>query len=101
MQELYKPITQQRGYFISGKFDQCQRNIPYSAILNAFQELAKQLLTESEAQLKEWRGKLLDSLAINGQVIIDVIPEIELIIGKQPAPPQLGGAEAENRFNFL
>ncbi|MEG4030115.1 MULTISPECIES: AAA family ATPase [unclassified Microcoleus] len=101
VQELYKPITQQRGYFISGKFDQYQRNIPYSAIVSAFQDLAKQLLTESEAQLKEWREKLLDALGINGQVIIDVIPEIELIIGKQPAPPELGATEAENRFNFV
>ncbi|MEP6516586.1 AAA family ATPase [Microcoleus vaginatus] len=101
VQELYKPITQQRGYFISGKFDQYQRNIPYSAIVSAFQDLAKQLLTESEAQLKEWREKLLDALGINGQVIIDVIPEIELIISQQPAPPELGAAEAENRFNFV
>ncbi|MEG5031835.1 AAA family ATPase [Microcoleus sp. AT3-D2] len=101
VQELYKPITQQRGYFISGKFDQYQRNIPYSALVNAFQDLAKQLLAESEANLKEWREKLLDALGINGQVIIDVIPEIELIIGKQPAPPELGAAEAENRFNFV
>ncbi|MEG4089072.1 AAA family ATPase [Microcoleus sp. K1-B6] len=101
VQELYKPITQQRGYFISGKFDQYQRNIPYSAIVSAFQDLAKQLLTESEVQLKEWREKLLDALGINAQVIIDVIPEIELIIGKQPAPPELGAAEAENRFNFV
>ncbi|MEG4224706.1 AAA family ATPase [Microcoleus sp. N9_B2] len=101
VQELYKPITQQRGYFISGKFDQYQRNIPYSAIVNAFQDLVKQLLAESVANLKEWREKLLDALGINGQVIIDVIPEIELIIGKQPAAPELGAAEAENRFNFV
>ncbi|MEG4968442.1 AAA family ATPase [Microcoleus sp. B6-A1] len=101
VQELYKPITQHRGYFISGKFDQYQRNIPYSAIVNSFQDLAKQLLAESEANLKEWREKLLDALGINGQVIIDVIPEIELIIGKQPPPPELGAAEAENRFNFV
>ncbi|MEG3853908.1 AAA family ATPase [Microcoleus sp. Z1_C4] len=101
VQELYKPITQHRGYFISGKFDQYQRNIPYSAIVNSFQDLAKQLLAESEANLTEWRKKLLAALGINGQVIIDVIPEIELIIGKQPAPPELGAGEAENRFNFV
>ncbi|HSF76201.1 MAG TPA: AAA family ATPase, partial [Microcoleus sp.] len=101
VQELYKPITQQRGYFISGKFDQYQRNIPYSAIVNAFQDLAKQLLAENEENLNEWREKLLAALGINGQVMIDVIPEIELIIGKQPAPPELGAAEAENRFNFV
>jgi serine/threonine protein kinase len=101
VQELYKPITQKRGYFISGKFDQYQRNIPYSAVVSAFQELVKQLLTESEEQLQEWREKLLAALGINAQVVIDVIPEIEVIIGKQPAVPELGSTEAQNRFNFV
>lgn len=94
VQELYKPITKKRGYFISGKFDQYQRNIPYSAIVSAFRELVKQLLTETEEQLQEWRGKLLDVLGINGQVIIEVIPEVELIIGKQAAVTELGAIES-------
>jgi len=101
VQEIYKPITQKRGYFISGKFDQYQRNIPYSAVVNAFRELVKQLLAESDAQLKEWQHKLLTALGINGQVIIDVIPEIELIIGKQPAVPEVGISESQNRFNLV
>jgi predicted ATPase/serine phosphatase RsbU (regulator of sigma subunit)/tRNA A-37 threonylcarbamoyl transferase component Bud32 len=101
VQELYKPITQKRGYFISGKFDQYQRNIPYSAVVNAFQGLVKQLLTESEEQLKGWREKLLAALGINGQVIIDVIPEVELIIGKQPLVPELNPTEIQNRFNLV
>lgn len=101
VQELYKPITQKRGYFISGKFDQYQRNIPYSAVVSAFRELVKQLLAESEAQLKEWQHKLLTALGINGQVIIDVIPEIELIVGKQPAVPEVGISESQNRFNLV
>jgi predicted ATPase len=57
--EIYKPITQKRGYFISGKFDQYKRNIPYAAIVDAFQGLVRQLLTESEAQLQQWREKTL------------------------------------------
>lgn len=101
VQELYKPITQKRGYFISGKFDQYQRNIPYSAVVSAFGELVKQLLAESEAQLKEWRQKLLTALGTNGQVIIDVIPEVELILGKQPAVPEVGITESQNRFNLV
>ncbi|HEY9609978.1 serine/threonine-protein kinase PknK, partial [Allocoleopsis sp.] len=101
VQELYKPITQKRGYFISGKFDQYQRNIPYSAVVSAFRELVKQLLAESEAQLKEWQHKLLTALGINGQVIIDVIPEVELVVGKQPAVPEVGISESQNRFNLV
>ncbi|NET15889.1 MAG: serine/threonine-protein kinase PknK, partial [Okeania sp. SIO1H6] len=101
IQELYKPITARRGYFISGKFDQFQRNIPYSAIVAAFGGLIRQLLGETEAGLQLWREKLLKALGSNGQVIIDVIPEVELIIGKQPAVPILGANETQNRFNFV
>lgn len=99
VQEVYKPIVQRRGYFIAGKFDQLQRNVPYSAIANALKSLVQQLLTESEAQLQQWREKLAIALSANGQVIIDVIPEIEQIIGKQPAIASLNSTEAQNRFN--
>jgi PAS domain S-box-containing protein len=101
VQELYKPITQKRGYFIRGKFDQFQRDIPYSAVIQAFNQLVQQLLTESEAQLKQWREKLLSAFGLNGQVIIDVIPEVELIVGKQPEVPSLGSTESQNRFNLV
>jgi predicted ATPase/serine phosphatase RsbU (regulator of sigma subunit) len=101
VREIYKPVTGQRGYFISGKFDQFQRNIPYSAVIQAFQELVRQLLTESEAQIKEWRDKLQAALGQQGQVIVGVIPEVELIVGKQPEVPDLGPAESLNRFNLV
>jgi len=101
VQELYKPITARRGYFIAGKFDQLQRNIPYSALVSAFSGLMGQLLGESEAALQVWREKLLKALGNNGQVIVDVIPEVELIIGKQPSVPELGANEAQNRFNLV
>jgi len=100
VQELYKPITARRGYFIAGKFDQFQRNIPYSAIVAAFRSLIGQLLGETETQLQLWRAKLLDALGNNGQIIIDVIPEVELIIGEQPAISSLGNNETQNRFNL-
>ncbi len=99
--EIHKPNTRLRGYFTSGKFDQFQRNVPYSAIVNAFKGLVRQLLTESEAQLNQWQAKLLAAFGSNGQVIIDVIPEVELIIGKQPPVPELGPSEAQNRFNLV
>ncbi|MDJ0690898.1 MAG: trifunctional serine/threonine-protein kinase/ATP-binding protein/sensor histidine kinase [Xenococcaceae cyanobacterium MO_188.B32] len=97
--EIHKPIVKEKGYFISGKFDQFKRNIPYSALIEAFKTLIEQLLTESSQKLAIWREKLLKALGINGKIIIDVIPEIKLIIGEQPDVPQLGATEAENRFN--
>jgi predicted ATPase/GAF domain-containing protein/tRNA A-37 threonylcarbamoyl transferase component Bud32 len=101
VQELYKPITERRGYFISGKFDQFQRDIPYSAIADALQKLVQQLLGEPEEQVQQWRSRLLTALGNNGQLIIDVIPEAELIIGKQPPIPEVGGTEAQSRFNRI
>jgi len=99
--EIYKPITKKRGYFTEGKFEQFQRNIPYSAIVDALKGLIKQLLTENSVQLTKLREKLLAAVGNNGQVIVDVIPEVELIIGKQPSLPELPPKEAQNRFNLV
>jgi PAS domain S-box-containing protein len=100
VQELYQPITHRRGYFTAGKFDQFQRNIPYSALIQCFQALIRQLLTESEAEIAGWRAELVATLGANGQIIVDVIPEVALIIGQQAEVPELSPAEAHNRFNL-
>jgi serine/threonine protein kinase len=97
--EVHKPIVRQRGYFIAGKFDQLGRNIPYASIIQAFQSLMRQLLTENATRRQHWQEKLLLALGASGQIIIDVIPEVELIIGKQPSVLQLGATESQNRFN--
>lgn len=99
--EIHKPIVRQRGYFIAGKFDQFKRDIPYAAITQAFESLMQQLLTTSSEELTIWKEKLLSKLGNNGEIIIDVIPSVELIIGSQPAVPQLGPTESQNRFNRL
>jgi len=99
--ELYKPVTKNRGYFIKGKFEQLKRDIPYFAISQALQDFMLELLAESELILKTWKQKILQALGNNGQVIINVIPELEKIIGKQPNVEELGGAENQNRFNLL
>ncbi|WP_333203470.1 MULTISPECIES: serine/threonine-protein kinase PknK [unclassified Microcoleus] len=97
--EVDKPIVGARGYFLSGKFDQFKRNIPYAALIQAFQGLMRQLLTENSAQIAIWKAKILEALGANGQIIIEVIPEVEKIIEPQPAVPTLGPTESQNRFN--
>jgi len=101
VQEIYKPVTRHRGYFITGKFDLFRHNIPYSALIQAFQALIRQLLTGSEADIEEWRTKLTVSLGPNGGVMLEVLPELELIIGPQPSAPSLGWAEAQNLFRLV
>lgn len=88
------------GYFISGKFDQYETSIPCSAIIQAFACLIHRMLTLGDKDLAEKRKIILDALGDNGQLIINVIPELELIIGKQPVPEKLSLIEARNRFNY-
>jgi len=99
--EVHKPIVEVRGYFIKGKFDQFNRNIPFSAFVQAFRDLMGQLLSESDADLADWKAKILDALGDNAQVIIDVVPELERIIGTHPPVPELSGSAVQNRFNLL
>ncbi|MHC5614409.1 MAG: AAA family ATPase [Nostoc sp.] len=101
VKEIHKPIVRERGVFISGKFDQYKRDIPYSTIVQAFQTLARQILTQPENQLSTWKKRIQAALGNNGRLITDVIPEVELIVGEQPSIPELGPAESQNRFNLV
>ena len=99
--EIYKPIVKQRGYFIKGKFDQFQRSIPFSAFVQAFRDLMRQLLSESDADLANWKANILKAVGNNAQAIIEVIPELERIIGPQPPVLELSGSAMRNRFKRL
>ncbi|MGB3422444.1 MAG: serine/threonine-protein kinase PknK [Dolichospermum sp.] len=99
--EIHKPITRQRGQFISGKFDKLKRDIPYYAIAQAFQDLIRKLLSEPEITLVTWKKKILEALGNNGQIIIDLIPDVEKIIGQQLPVEELDRTESQNRFNLF
>lgn len=99
--EVHKPITQRKGYFIKGKFDQLNRSIPFSAFVQAFRSLMWQLMGESDAKLEEWKGKILTAIGDNGQLLTEVIPELEKIIGPQPLVSKVTGEAAQIRFNLL
>lgn len=99
--EVQKPIVERRGYFASGKFEQLTRDRPYAALIQAFGDLTRQLLTEPEESLAVWRGRIAAALGPNGGVLSAVIPEIELIVGKQAEVEPLGLAESQNRWNLV
>ncbi|MBX2862029.1 MAG: serine/threonine-protein kinase PknK, partial [Leptolyngbyaceae cyanobacterium MAG.088] len=99
--EIHKPITRQNGYFIKGKFDQVNQNIPFSAFIQAFRSLIKQLLGESDTVLDLWKEKILNAVGENGQIILEVIPELKQLIGEQPVLPPLSGSAAQHRFNLV
>ncbi len=98
--ELQSHVAQQNGYFISGRFNQHDQGVPYSALIESLRSLINQVLTESDESLKQWRTKLVEVLGTNGQVIIHMLPEAALILGSQPALQTLSPAETQNRFNI-
>ncbi len=104
VREIHKPIVANRGYFVSGKFDQYHQNIPYSAWAIALGELIGQILTESEAKVEAWRAKILAKLGDRARSIIKIIPELKQLIDKQPLVKPLGVTESEtseNRFDLI
>ena len=99
VRELHRPIVRDHGYFISGKFDQYKRDLPYSIFSQAFGGLLEQILTESEERLAVWKTELQQALGASGDLIVDIIPQVELLVGPQPAAPPLPPVEAQNRFH--
>jgi predicted ATPase/signal transduction histidine kinase/GAF domain-containing protein len=98
--ELHKSLAPSRGLFAAGKFDQYKRNIPYATLTEACQSLIHQILATSETQVSRWREDLLEALGVNGQLMINLIPEIALIIGEQPPIPELSTQDGQHRFQL-
>jgi PAS domain S-box-containing protein len=99
--ELHKQLVPSRGLFASGKFDQYKRNIPYATLGHAFHSLVDQILSKSDAEMSRWRSALLDALGPNGQLMVNLIPELALIIGEQSSVPELPPQDAKNRFQMV
>ena len=101
VEEIQRPVSEKRGYFIEGKFDQYLRTTPYTAITQAFTTFVTQILTEPERNFTKWRDKIQAAVGDLGKVLTEVIPALGELIGTQPDVPQLEGQEAENRFNYV
>ena len=96
--ELHKVLVPPRGFFASGKFDQYKRDIPYATLAQAFQSLVRQLLSKNDEEISRWRRHLLEAVGSNGQLMVNLIPELALIMGEQPPVPELPPQEDHNRF---
>lgn len=99
--EVQGPIVKSKGYFAAGKYDQYSRDVPYSALAKALRSLIHQILREPASRVARWREELRKAVGQNGQVIVEVIPALELLIGPQPQVLSLPPAEALSRFNFV
>jgi predicted ATPase/signal transduction histidine kinase len=99
--ELHKALVPSHGLYASGKFDQYKRDIPYATLAQAFQRLVRSLLSRSKVELGRWRDIFSEALGPNGQLIVNLVPELELIIGKQPPVPDLPPQDTKNRFQMV
>src|SRR6202165_5793542 len=99
--ELHKVLVPPRGLFASGKFDQYKRDIPYATVGQAFQSLVRSLLSQREKELGRWRVSLSEALGPNGQLMVNLVPELELVVGKQPPVADLPPRDAQNRFQMV
>jgi PAS domain S-box-containing protein len=99
--ELHKALVPSRALFAAGKFDECKRDIPYSTLAQAFQGLIRPLLTKSDDELRRWREALLQALGSNAQLMVDLIPDLKVIIGDQLVVPELPPQDAQRRFQLL
>jgi PAS domain S-box-containing protein len=99
--ELHKVLVPPRGLFASGKFDQYKRDIPYATLAQAFQSLIRPLLGKSEAELRDWRDALREALGPNGLLMVDLVPELKLVIGEQLPVPELPPQDAQRRFQLV
>ena len=99
--ELHKVLVPPRGLFASGKFDQYKRDIPYATLAQAFQSIVRSILGHSDAELARWRDAIQEALGPNGELMVNLIPELALIIGEQPPVPDLPPQDAKNRFQLV
>ena len=97
--ELHKAVARGGGRLVAGKFDQLGRSVPYAPIVQAFRELTQQILSEPADRLARWQGALAGAAEAGGKLLVELIPELERVIGPQPPAPALGPAESQNRFN--
>lgn len=99
--ELHRPVLERKGFFVGGKFDQLQRDVPYTTIAQAIGELVQHLLAGSDAELAAWRARLQEAWESNGQVLVDLVPRLALVAGEQPPLPELSPAAAQNRLSLV
>jgi PAS domain S-box-containing protein len=99
--ELHKVLVPPRGLFASGKFDQYKRDIPYSTLAQAFQSLIRPILGMNDMEVSAWRNDLMEALGPNGQLVVDLVPELKVIIGDQPPVPELPPQDSRRRFQLV
>ena len=100
-QGLRPLVAAANGHFAAGRFEQHRTETPRIAFVQAFAELVKGLLGESDAGVAAWRDRLTRALGPNAQLMVQLVPALAHVLGVQPAVPALPPREAELRFHLV
>lgn len=98
IQEIYKPIIEHNGYFLSGK---CHKNVAYSAFITMVNQLVKEILCQNEERLKQWQKTINLAWGDYTQVMIDLIPDLQLLVGNSNPVQELESPETNIRVDSL
>ncbi|MBF0225236.1 MAG: AAA family ATPase [Desulfobacterales bacterium] len=99
---FFKSDIKKKGYYVYGKFDKFEQNTPYRGLIRAIKDLLKQILGSKKEEINNWAEKIIEAVGSYGQILIDVVPELKLIIGKQPELTEVLNLEqGQNRFNIV
>jgi PAS domain S-box-containing protein len=99
VEALLHNVSARGGYFIRGRFDGTKRHLPLTGLIQGLGELVDLILTESADELEQWKRGILEAVDETGELLIGMIPRLELVIGPQPPVPELGPAETQSRLH--
>lgn len=96
--DLREPTYAIQGHFATGRFEPFHSEIPYQAIQTALRGMLQELLTEGRSRLLFWKTRLLQALGENGGVLVQLLPELSLLLGPIPTIPSSHPQEDRHRI---
>ncbi|ACF00912.1 ATP-binding region ATPase domain protein [Rhodopseudomonas palustris TIE-1] len=99
--ELRKSLAPTNGWFIAGKFDQYKRDIPFATLAQAFRSLVRQILGLDCGELDQWRTALQEAVGEHGELMVNLVPDLALVIGEQLPLPDLPPQESKSLFEAV
>ncbi|MCC6557541.1 MAG: AAA family ATPase [Polyangiaceae bacterium] len=97
---LLREVQRDAGLpFLWGELELQERGVPYAALGRAFRDLSRRIVASTDAEIAALRAQLADALGDNARLVMDLVPQLELVLGEPPAVPALSPADARNRFH--
>ncbi|MGE0173590.1 MAG: diguanylate cyclase [Oligoflexales bacterium] len=98
--ELHSALTESSGYFLTGRFSEFEKNVPYSGLISALGGLVRQILTEPSDVLEQWQTRLTGALKVNISDLTDTIPELGILLDTETITNNRTSTDFDQRFHL-